>query len=221
MIVVRRLAAALTLLVTEAGCAAGSSPTGSSPPAAATAATEPASGGTVTAGASTAVVVPAPSIDDARTLALRWVASTGELLKMGPIARSELLRQRVAAASAETMTENLNFDLAKLADGLPIPSTELRLIETPLTVDVSIDAATGDARGHVWSVVVFGAKDLGAPRMVFRTSDLLLIVEAGEWKLAGFTAADGPTPLASDALSADWDSFAVVAGWQPASGGVG
>ena len=70
-----------------------------------------------------------------------------------------------------------------------------------------------------WSVVVFGAKDLGAPRMVFRTSQLVLVAEVGEWKLAGFTAVEGPTPIATDALPADWDSFAVVAGWQPASGG--
>ena len=140
---------------------------------------------------------------------------------MGPIGRGELLRQQVASASAETMTENLNSDLAKLADGLPIPATELRLVETPLTVDVSLDAAAGQARAQVWSVVVFGAKDLGAPRMVFRTSRVVLIVEAGEWKLAGFTTVEGPTPIATDSLPADWDSFAVVAGWQPATGGDG
>ena len=154
-------------------------------------------------------------------LALRWVASTGELLKMGPIGRSELLRRHVASASVETMTENLNSDLAKLADGLPIPATELRLVETPLTIDVSIDAVTGQARAQVWSVVVFGAKDLGAPRVVFRTSQLVLVVEAGEWKLAAFTASEGPTPIATDSLPADWDSFAAVAGWQQALGGEG
>ncbi|MEQ1704041.1 MAG: hypothetical protein ABMA25_28370, partial [Ilumatobacteraceae bacterium] len=64
---------------------------------------------------------------------------------MGPIGRSELLRHRVASVSAETMTENLNSDLAKLADGLPIPATELRLVETPLTIDLPIDAARGQA----------------------------------------------------------------------------
>jgi hypothetical protein len=140
---------------------------------------------------------------------------------MGPIARSELLDQQVAAASAATMIDNLNADLAKLADGLPIPSTVLRLVETPLTVNVTLDPATAQARVQVWSVVVFGAKGLGAPRMVFRTSRLVLVVEGGEWKLAGFTAVDGPTPIATDALPADWDSFAVVAGWRPATAGEG
>ena len=94
-------------------------------------------------------------------------------------------------------------------------------METPLTINVSVDGATGQAQAQVWSVVVFGAKDLGAPRVVFRTSQLVMVVEAGEWKLASFTAAEGPTPIATDSLPADWDSFAVVAGWQPASGGEG
>ena len=140
---------------------------------------------------------------------------------MGPIGRSELLREQVASASKEEMTENLDADLAKLADGLPIPSTELRLIETPLTADVSLDTTVGEARAQVWSVVVFGAADLGAPRVIFRTSDLVLVVEDGAWKLASFTSSEGPTPIATDALPADWDSFAVAAGWPPAVGGVG
>ncbi|MGD9997166.1 MAG: hypothetical protein AB7R77_14540 [Ilumatobacteraceae bacterium] len=117
------------------------------------------------------------------------------------------------------MIENLDSDLAKLADGLPIPATELRLVETPLTIDVTTDPATGQAHAQVWSVVVFGAKDLGSPRVVFRTSQLTMVVEGGVWKLSSFTAVDGPTPAATDSLPADWDSFAVVAGWQPAVGG--
>ena len=218
---VRRLATVLLLIVIVAGCASGSSATNSSPPAADAVAMGTGEIGMATVVFSAASVVPTPSIEDARTLALRWVASTGELLRMGPIARSELLRQHVASASAETMTVNLNSDLDKLANGLPIPASELRLVETPMTIDVAIDAATGDARAQVWSVVVFGAKDLGAPRMVFRTSELVLVVEAGAWKLAGFTTVEGPTPIATDSLPADWDSFAVVAGWQPASRGEG
>ena len=221
MNVVWRLSAAVLLTVMASGCAPGSSATKSSKPDAGATTTASATFGPAMVRPSNALVVPPPSIADARALALRWVRSTGGLLKMGPIARSELLRQQVAAASVETMTANLSSDLAKLATGLPIPATVLRLIETPLTVDVSIDVATGEARAHVWSVVVFGAKDLGAPRVVFRTSELVLVVEAGEWKLAGFTATDGPTPIVTDSLPADWDSFAVVAGWRLAVAGEG
>lgn len=218
---VRRFSAILLLTALVAGCAHGSSAANpGTPVVGATQAASPG-GGAAKPASPTASVVPPPSVEDARALALRWVASTGDLLKMGPIGRSELLHQRVASTSAETMTENLNSDLARLADGLPIPATELRLVETPLTINVSVDGATGQAQAQVWSVVVFGAKDLGAPRVVFRTSQLVMVVEAGEWKLASFTATEGPTPIATDSLPSDWDTFAVVAGWQPAVGGEG
>jgi hypothetical protein len=221
MSAVRRLSAVFLLIAIITGCAHGSSVTNpATPVGGATQAVTPG-GGTAKGESSTVSVVSAPSVEDARALALKWVASTGELLKMGPIGRSELLRRQVASGSTETMIENLSSDLTKLADGLPIPATELRLMETPLTIDVTIDTVTGQARAEVWSVVVFGAKDLGAPRVVFRTSQLVMVVEAGEWKLASFTAAEGPTPIATDSLPADWDTFAVVAGWQPATGGEG
>jgi hypothetical protein len=217
----RRFSAVLVLIAIVTGCAHGSSATNPATPAVDATQAATLGGGTAKAGSPSAPVVPVPLVADARALALRWVASTGDLLKMGPIGRSELLGRRVASASAATMIENLNADLAKLADGLPIPASELLLVETPLTIDVSIDTASGQVRAQVWSVVVFGAKDLGAPRMVFRTSQLVMVVEAGEWKLASFTAVEGPTPIATDSLPADWDSFAVVASWSAASGGEG
>lgn len=211
-----RTSSAALVVVLLAGCGQGSNPSSTSqvgPRAVA------AAGQSVDVDTSVTSLAIAPTVEDARAVAVSWVAATGELLKMGPIGRNELIRTRAASASAATMAENLQDDLAKLADRLPIPATELRLIETPITADVSIDSATGQARAQVWSVVVFGAKDLGAPRMVFRTSELVLVVEAGEWRLASFTATDGPTPIATDALPSDWDSFAIVAGWPPAGGG--
>ena len=215
----RRVSALLALAVLVTACGRDTSTAGT--PTTNASAARPSSRTAAAGVASTAAAVLPPSIEDARAVALGWVASTRELLKMGPIGRRELLREQVASASADEMTENLDSDLAKLADGLPIPSTELRLVETPLTADVSIDAVTSQARAQVWSVVVFGAKDLGAPRVIFRTSDLLLVVEDGAWRLASFTSSEGPTPIATDALPADWDGFAVAAGWQPAAGGVG
>ncbi len=213
----RRWPAAL-FCVLIAGCSMG---TGRSAPAAGEYGAATTSASDRSGDVSVASVPSAPSLDDARAVALWWVASTGDLVKMGPIARSELVRERVASASAATMGEHLEADLAKLADRLPIPATELRLVETPITIDISVDSATGQARARVWSVVVFGARDLGSPRTVFRTSRLVLVVEADEWRLASFTSVQGPTPIAAEVLPSAWEAFAVVAGWSPASGGEG
>lgn len=211
-----RLSSAALVVVLLAGCSQGSNASSTSQAGRRAVA---AAGQPVHVDRSVASLAIAPTVEDARVVAVSWVAATGELLKMGPIGRNEVIRTRVATASAATMAENLRDDLAKMTDRLPISETELRLVETPITADVSIDSATGQARAHVWSVIVFGAKDLGAPRMVFRTSELVLVVEAGEWRLASFTATEGPTPIATDALPSDWDSFAIVAGWPPAGGG--
>lgn len=213
-----RLSSATLVVVLLAGCGRGSTTSSTSQAGQRAVA---AAGPSMHVDTSVTSLALAPTVEDARAVAVSWVAATGELLKMGPIGRNEFIRTRAATASAATMAENLQDDLARLADRLPIPETELRLIETPITADVSIDSATGQARAQVWSVVVFGAKDLGAPRMVFRTSELVLVVEAREWRLASFTATEGPTPIATDALPSDWESFAIVAGWPPAGGGAG
>ena len=174
---------------------------------------------TATATASTLAASTTLTVGDAQRVAIEWVSSTGHLLALGPIGRSEFLRQRVAAASLASMQDSLAADLSKMADRLPIPDTELRLIETPITAHVTLDAPAQQAHVEVWSVVVFGAKDLGAPRVVFRTSELVLVVDAGTWKLASFTSTDGPTPAGTDALPARWDAFAVVAAWPSVFGG--
>jgi hypothetical protein len=154
-------------------------------------------------------------VGDARAVAVGWVAGSGQLLAMGPIARGEYLRTKVAAWSVEAMGKSLTTDLDRLAAGLPKAGT-LQLIETPITSTSTINGEAASV--DVWSVVVFGAKELGAPRVVFRTSHLTLAVEGGGWKLVSFTSTPGPTPVTTDVLPSDWASFATVAAWPAAVG---
>jgi hypothetical protein len=153
-------------------------------------------------------------VGDVRLVAVGWVAGSGQLLAMGPIARGEYLRTKVAAASVESMGKSLTADLDRLAAGIPKPGV-LQLVEAPITATATMDGAV--AVVDVWSVVVFGAKELGAPRVVFRTSHLSLTVEGDGWKLVSFTSTPGPTPVTTDVLPSDWASFATVAAW-PAAG---
>jgi hypothetical protein len=112
------------------------------------------------------------------------------------------------------MGKSLTADLDRLAAGIPKPGV-LQLVEAPITATATMDGAV--AVVDVWSVVVFGAKELGAPRVVFRTSHLSLTVEGDGWKLVSFTSTPGPTPVTTDVLPSDWASFATVAAW-PAAG---
>jgi hypothetical protein len=121
-------------------------------------------------------------LNAAAATALRWVASSGELLAMGPIRRHDVLAVAVSSAALSAMAANLERDLGRLADRLPIPASELRLIEVPLTVDATV-GIEGSADVRVWSVVCFGADGLGPPRVVWRTSHLTLVwrTRRGSW----------------------------------------
>jgi hypothetical protein len=156
------------------------------------------------------------SVGDPRAVAIGWVAGSGQLLTMGPIARSEYLRTKVAAASIEAMGKSLTTDLDRLAAGIPKPAGTLQLVEAPITATATNNGE--EATVDVWSVVVFGAKELGAPRIVFRTSHLTLTVEDDGWKLVSFTSTPGPTPITTDAFPSDWTTFATVAAWPAAVG---
>jgi hypothetical protein len=156
------------------------------------------------------------TVGDPRAVAVGWVASSGRLLAMGPIARNEYLRPKVAVASLEPMGRSLTTDLDRLAAGIPKPAGTLQLVEAPITASATVNGE--GAVVDVWSVVVFGAKELGAPRVVFRTSHLSLTVEGDGWKLVSFTASPGPTPVTTDVLPSDWASFATVAAWPAAVG---
>jgi hypothetical protein len=106
-----------------------------------------------------------------------------------------------------------------LAEGLPLPVSELRLVEVPLTVNVSLDGA-GMVDAQVWSVVCFGAEELGAPRVAWRTSHLRLVWERSAWKLTAFETIEGPTPVAGDDLPAEWAEFVTVTDWRQSVAGV-
>jgi hypothetical protein len=155
------------------------------------------------------------TVGDQRAVAIGWVAGSGRLLAMGPIARSEYLRTKVAVASLEPMGKSLTTDLDRLVAGIPKPAGALQLVEAPITATSTVNGE--EALVDVWSVVVFGAKELGAPRLVFRTSHLTLTIEDDAWKLVSFTSTPGPTPITTDVLPSDWVSFAIVAAW-PAAG---
>jgi hypothetical protein len=156
------------------------------------------------------------SLEGARRVAVGWVASTGRLLVMGPIGRREFLVDHVAPDSVAEMAAAVDADVDRLGAGLPLPVSELRLVETPLTATARLD---GDGRAvvEVWSAVHFGAPALGAGRVVWRTTTVTLAAAVdGGWMVAGLDSREGPTPLPGDDLPGEWVEFAQVSGWPPA-----
>lgn len=161
------------------------------------------------------VLPEAPSLPDAQKAALDWVASTDRLLAMGTIERGMWIAARVTPEAETAMTSTLADGVRRIGDRLPIPASELRLLEIPLTSFARLEG-TG-ASVEVWSVVVFGAERFGSPRDTWRTSTLHLDVIDGSWRIASLTDRAGPTPISGDVLPSSWTEFAVASSWSRAS----
>lgn len=157
---------------------------------------------------------PPPSPEAARSLALEWVASSGDVMQMGPIERRMWLEPLVTPELLDDMVASLNTDLQLAAAELRYPPGELVVRETPLAAMVT--AGDNEAHAKVWTVVVFGAEPLGSPRCLWRTVELTLQVHDHRWKVTSVDDQEGPAPISVDTLPASWDEFAVVASWQEA-----
>jgi hypothetical protein len=161
------------------------------------------------------VVSEAPSLPAAQKAALDWVASTDRLLAMGTIERGMWIAARVTPEAVTAMISTLDDGVRRIGDRLPIPASELRLLEIPLASFARLEGA--GASVEVWSVVVFGAERFGSPRVTWRTITLHLAAIDGHWRIASLTDRAGPTPIAGDVLPSSWAEFAAAASWPRAT----
>ena len=167
-----------------------------------------------------------PSIDTARAAALEVVASSGALVRSGPIGRGELLRRLFTSdALAQQITE-LDHDTDVLATRLGVNPISLTWVEQPLTARAE-STATG-ARVSVWSTVVFGTDApapsghaASVPTVMWRTSVIDVVWRDDRWQVSAMTATPGPTPSLDDAAAVDgFARFRDVAGWPAVVAGV-
>ena len=157
----------------------------------------------------------APSLPDAQKAALDWVSSTDRLLAMGTIERGMWIATRVTPEAQAPMASTLDDSVRRIGDRLPIPASELRLLESPLTSFARLEGP--EASVEVWSVVVFGAERFGSPQVTWRTTTLHLAAIDGHWRIASLTDRAGPTPIAGDVLPSSWAEFAVASSWSRAT----
>lgn len=135
--------------------------------------------------------------EGALAAALTAVRLTGPIARAGFITRADMIASittehfgpQLAAASAGQLDDmTIELGAASVAPG------DVLWSEIPLTATVT---ATNDevARVSVWAVLVVAVPEIGAPRQMWRTVTIDLAWEAGDWKIDGWTAVPGPTPL--------------------------
>lgn len=159
--------------------------------------------------------------DGAMSAAVAAVRLTGSIARAGFITRSDMIAALATEHFGPTLASESSNQLAEMTTVLGEASVapgDLVWAELPLTARV-ISADDNGARVEVWSVLVVGVRDFGAPRQAWRTVIVDLAWEAGDWKVDGWSAQPGPTPLL-DATSAiaTTDEINEVVEW-PAVGG--
>lgn len=160
--------------------------------------------------------------DGAVKAAVSAVQLTGRIARAGFITRSDMIASLASDGYGPTLASESANQLAEMASTLGEASVapgDLMWRELPLTARV-VQASDGDAQVEVWSVLVVGVINLGAPRQAWRTLNVDLVWESDDWKINGWTTRPGPTPLldATTAIATTEEVNEVVS-WPAAGGG--
>ena len=160
----------------------------------------------------------------AEAAAMAYVGVTGQAARSGPLLRRDMLGQLATEAYAGPLADRVNGQMSDLLHRLGDKGWNtggMVWVEYPLSVR-SDPAGSGpdQVRVSVWSVTVFALPSGSVSRQLWRTSDLEMVWQRGDWKVDRWEAREGPSPTPStEAPPSDGRSVANVAGWRPASGG--
>jgi hypothetical protein len=166
----------------------------------------------------------APEVERPEDAAVRYVLATRDLMAHGPIGRREVLRHLMTvdgyARAVGTIDATIDDLETRLRDtqGVSVSAASLTWVEAPLTEHCETVAPTA-ARCVVWSLSVFGARQLDAVHAAWRTVTIELRIDGTRWLVEGAEAVAGPAPSTAPVAGAsDFDEFARVATAAPVVG---
>lgn len=158
----------------------------------------------------------------ARNAAISAVAVTGEIARAGFITRADMIAVLASENYASTLTQRSAAQLDDLLGDLRdagIAASEVLFRELPLTARTTT-ADNSAATVEVWSVLIVGAPNMGAPRQLWRTITVELVWERDDWRVDDWSTMAGPTPAL--AVSSPIDDLArteQVLAWPAAGSG--
>ncbi|MDQ6836844.1 MAG: hypothetical protein M3137_00510 [Actinomycetota bacterium] len=160
----------------------------------------------------------------ARAAAMSAVHLTGPIAKAGFITRSDMIGEIATGRFAPTLAKSSVAQLGEFmvqVGSVELTPGDLIWDELPLTAMVTRPGADRE-RVQVWSVLVVGAPGVGVPRQAWRTVTVDVAWERGDWKVAGWLAEPGPTPVLADPTgTASIEAVREVTGWPIAAGSGG
>lgn len=165
------------------------------------------------------------TVAGAQAAAVGWVSSLGDLMAMGPIARSDTLRELLSSRIADETVAEFKAERERFIETFGRdPSTALWR-ESPLAVTVP-EASDQRTVVRVWAELLMGTSE--RVEVLWRTHTVTLVWERDDWRVDDVSRVEGPTPAASTgAMPSPGSEFAAVEEWTPAvlvgapSGGAG
>ncbi|GMU78503.1 MAG: hypothetical protein AMXMBFR46_12980 [Acidimicrobiia bacterium] len=133
----------------------------------------------------------------ARAAAVSAVSLTGDIARAGFITRADMIAALATARYGPTLARLSAEQLAAMTGALGpegVTAASVVFAELPLTARV-VRVDSTRARVAVWSVLVVAVPDRGAPRQAWRTVTVDLVWEREDWRVDGWDAEAGPTPL--------------------------
>lgn len=128
-----------------------------------------------------------------RAAAVTWVASLGDLLAMGPVARDDTLRALLSQRAFGETIEEFRAERQRFSTQFGRDVSQAVWRDAPLTVAI-VSATSTRAVVEVWSVLLFGTTDERI-EMLWRTHTITLLWEHSSWRVDDVARRDGPTPL--------------------------
>lgn len=156
----------------------------------------------------------------ARAAALSAIGLTGSIAKAGFITRDDMIGELATASYGPTLASASARQLDGLLGdlgGAGVTPDQVLWSELVLTARV-VDASMDRVRVEAWTLLVVGAPGVGVPRQAWRTVTVDLAWERGDWRVDGWRAVPGPTPVL-DELSdtASLEDLQRVTSWPAAS----
>jgi hypothetical protein len=132
----------------------------------------------------------APSVDDARSAALAYLALSERVVSMDVEAAVAAQREAASAAAAPGLVAELRQRLGALAAAFPAGGVRYRVGALAVR---ETTANPGTARVEIFYVGVLSAPNV-APYEQWRLSRYDLVWERGAWRVSAETSGPGPRP---------------------------
>jgi len=150
----------------------------------------------------------------AEAAAVGWVSSLGELMRMGPIARSDTLHRLLSTRIAEETVDDFNAERDRFIKTFGVDPSIGMWRESPLATSVAT-ATESQVIVRVWAQVMIGSDD--RVEVLWRTHTVTMIWQGDDWRVDDVTRVQGPTPSPTPgALPSPPADLDALADWTPA-----